>query len=100
MLPRIKSILAIEPFKVTTLWNTGEVREIDFIPLLAEYEAKPQSHFYPLLNPTEFSKVQTDGRTLYWDNLATMRNYSGEAIPAPLDFCPDVLFANSRLIMN
>lgn len=96
MLPRVKSILSVEPYKVTCLWNTGEVREIDFQTYLTE--SKPHGPVALLSNEQLFKEVKTDGRTLYWDNLLTMIDYDGSQHPAPLDFDPDMIYQNSRLV--
>lgn len=98
MLPRIRQILSVEPYKVTCLWNTGEVREIDLQPLLADSATKLNSPVNRLLDKQLFKQVKTDGRTLYWDNLLTMVDYDGSHIPAPLDFDPDVMYEQSRLV--
>ena len=60
MLPRVKTILSVEPYKVTCLWNTGEVRQIDFQPYLTE--SKLQSPIARLADKQLFSKVKTDGQ--------------------------------------
>ncbi|RRB00147.1 DUF2442 domain-containing protein [Larkinella rosea] len=96
MLPRIKQILLIEPYKVICLWNTGEVREVDL--QTAINESKPQSPVAKLVDKQLFKQVKTDGRTLYWDDLLTMIDYDGSRKPAPLDFDPDVMYERSRLI--
>jgi hypothetical protein len=98
MLPRIRQILSVKPYKVTCLWNTGEVREIDLQPFLADSAAKPNSPVNKLLDKHLFEQVKTDGRTLYWDNLLTMMDYDGSNKPALLDFDPDVMYERSRLI--
>ncbi len=96
MLPRVKTILSVKPYKITCLWTTGEVREVDFHPYLAE--SKPQSPIARLADAKLFGEVKTDGRTLYWDNLLTMIDYDGSHHPAPLDFDPDVMYQRSRLV--
>jgi Protein of unknown function (DUF2442) len=96
ILPRIKTILAVDPYKVTCLWTTGEVREIDFQPYLTN--SNPQGPIARLTDKQLFNTVKTDGRTLYWDNLLTMIDYDGTHHPAPLDFDPDVMYRNSRLV--
>ena len=96
MLPRIKRILAVEPYKITCLWNTGEVRIIDFQPYIVD--SKPKSPIAHLADKQLFREVKTDGRTLYWDNLLTMIDYDGSQHRAPLDFDPDVIYQQSRLI--
>lgn len=96
MLPRVKTILSVEPYKVTCLWTTGEVREVDFQQYLND--SQPQSPIARLTDKSLFSKVKTDGRTLYWDGLLTMIDYDGSLHPAPLDFDPDVMYQHSRLV--
>jgi hypothetical protein len=95
MLPRIKNIISVEYLKVKTLWNTGEIREINFNNLLSEYQSKPESIFYKLFDKQTFLAVKTDKRTLYWENLGKIQDYDGKLKLAPLDFCPDVLYENS-----
>jgi hypothetical protein len=95
MNPRIKEILTIEPFVIKAVWTDGVVRSIDFGAFLEEYAEKEGSLFQQILNEDTFGKAQTDGRTIYWENLAEMVDYDGQIIPAPLDFCPDVLFQHS-----
>ena len=98
MLPRIRQIVSVEPYKVICLWSTGEVREIDLQPLLIASAAKPNSPVNQLLDKQLFKQVKTDGRTLYWDNLLTMFDYDGSHQPAPLDFDPDVMYERSLLV--
>ena len=97
MLPRIESVVAVQGFSVVTRWTTGELRVIDFQPMLEPYLEKKESTLGKLSDPETFSKVKLDpvARTLYWDDLLTMRNPDGSTEPAPLDFCPDVLFERS-----
>jgi len=96
MLPRVQKILAVEPYKVVCLWNTGEVREVDFEPYFVE--TKPHSPINKLADRQVFNNVKTDGRTLYWDNLLTMIDYDGSHHPAPLDFDPDVMYQRSQIV--
>jgi hypothetical protein len=100
MLPRIDSIISVEGYSVITKWNTGEVRSIDFWPILKPFQEKPASTLGKLSNPETFLKVKLDpeAKTLFWDDLLIQRNPDGSTLPAPLDFCPDVLFSRSVLI--
>lgn len=97
MNPRIKEILSAEPFIIRSLWTDGLVRITDFGKLLAEYKENRESVFGRILQPEIFMQAKTDGRTVFWDNMTQMEDYDGKLIPAPLDFCPDVLFQNSTL---
>lgn len=97
MLPRINEILAIEFPKVKTRWNNHEVRWVNFSKILTDSDLKTVGNFSKLLNKEIFSQVKTDGRTLFWDKMASIQDYDGTIKPAPLDFCPDVLYQNSEL---
>ena len=96
MNPRVKEILSIEPFVITALWTDGVVRSVDFGSFLQEYAEKEGSIFNKILDKNTFQQAQTDGRTIYWDGIIEMIDYDGQIIPAPLDFCPDVLFQQSN----
>jgi hypothetical protein len=91
MNPRISRILEIKPFLVTVEWSNGEKNSIDFADFLSEEKTK-DSIFSKLLLKENFSRVKTDGRTLYWDAMTEMIDTDGTIIQAPVDFCPDVLY--------
>ena len=91
MNPRISRILEIKPFLVTVEWSNGEKNSIDFADFLSEERTK-DSIFSKLLLTENFFKVKTDGRTLYWDAMTEIIDTNGALIPAPIDFCPDVLY--------
>ncbi|MCF0051216.1 hypothetical protein MUK70_24865 [Dyadobacter chenwenxiniae] len=97
MNPRVKEILSIKPFTIKVLWSDDKVRTIDFGSFLSDYFQKEHSLYYKILNEQRFLEAKTDGRTIYWDNVSEMVDYDGKLIPAPLDFCPDVLFQQSVL---
>lgn len=95
MNPRVKEILSVEPYIVKALWSDGKVRTIDFDQFLSDFKQKEDSHYYKILQKDTFKKAKTDGRTIYWDNVAEMVDTDGSIIPGPLDFCPDVLFQHA-----
>jgi hypothetical protein len=81
----IKNIISVEPYKVVCLYNTGEVREIDMKKMLEDYAAS-STFFKPLLKAEYFKSVKLDSYgTLSWDN--------------EIDFCPDVLYQNSKAVI-
>ncbi|WP_234648246.1 hypothetical protein [Dyadobacter sp. CY356] len=88
----------IDNFSIKALWSDDQVRLTDFSKFLSEYFDKKDSIYYKILNENTFSKAKTDGRTVYWENVAEMLDTDGKLIPAPLDFCPDVLFDKSVLL--
>lgn len=95
-LPRIRKILAVEPYKVTCLWSTGEVREVNLEAYVKT--ARPQGPIARLSDAHLFNQVKTDGRTLCWDDLLTLIDDSGAPESAPLDFDPDAMYAMSHLV--
>ena len=80
MIHIVKNINRIEPFKLSILFNTGEVKIIDLNQKLIEWSKSENSKYKELLNPEYFMTVQLNKEleTIYWDN--------------GIDFCPDSLF--------
>jgi len=60
-LPKIARIIEVMPFKITLLWNTSEIRVLDFAPLfevwkkegavLADWETFQQVRLSRCVNP-------------------------------------------------
>ena len=99
MLPRITKILGIQPFNLQLLWNTSEVREIDFSNFFDKWSKEKNESLLRLKNYEDFKQVQVSAeRTLVWNNLSVPFTFRGEAKTAGLDLDPDVLYENSRLI--
>jgi hypothetical protein len=98
MNPRIQTILEVKPFTVKVKWTNGQTKIVDFSEFLAEERGKKHPLFSKLFDWETFSKVQTDGRTLYWKDMGEMQDEDGKIIPAAIDFCPDVLFNFSKEI--
>jgi hypothetical protein len=96
-IPHITQILKIEPFKITCLWNTGEVRVNDF-----EEEFSVSNYldvFYQLTNYKifKYASVSEEG-TLQWVNLPMKMNILGKEIEAPFDLDPVTLYDKSHSI--
>ncbi|MEI6815303.1 MAG: hypothetical protein WCL14_01735 [Bacteroidota bacterium] len=98
MLPRIKSILSVEPYSIKCLWTTGEVRIIDLEYELKGKELENSSPVSKLLNEEIFKSVKLDNEsgTVYWDRLMPYKDLDGTIKKGPLDFCPDVLYSLSK----
>ena len=85
----IKEILDKRPYKITVKFSNNDVRVIDFDELISKLPA--------LNKPEDFLKVELDDYpTLSWKGLAKMKDYNGNLIEAPLDFCPDMLWDISK----
>ena len=99
MLPRISKILSIEPFKIQLLWNTSEVREIDFTVFFDKWSKEGNESLLRLNNYENFKTAQvSDEHTLIWHNIPVSFTFKGETKTAGLDLDPDVLYKDSRLI--
>lgn len=98
-LPRITKILAVEPFSVTALWTTGEVRLIDFKPLFAQWKEQTDTRMYPLFNFEIFKQVSlSPTRTLHWPAVLIQVQLGKRTIEGSLDLDPDELYRQSTLI--
>jgi DNA-binding XRE family transcriptional regulator len=98
-LPRIIKITSITDFVVQTLWNNGELREIDFKPMLAGWKAQKEEMYEPLQNREVFEMIAVSAdHTLYWPNLSTKITFNGVTKEAHLDLDPDVLYNRSTLV--
>ena len=85
----IKSIVAIQPYTITVVFENDEKRKINFDSLLSSFPA--------LKKLDVFNSVTLDDYpTLKWDGLAKIRELDGTINPAPLDFSPDTLYSLSE----
>lgn len=92
--PRIIEILKVEPFKVTCLWNNGDIRLNVFTDKIELF--KQSKRLKSLLNFDEFSQVIVNqGNTLSWENI---RYVNTKGCLTPISFDPDTLFAESVLV--
>ena len=58
--PKLKSVSALEPYRLSTIWSTGEVLEVDLSHVMS-WEA-----FAEIRKPEVFRKVHTDGSSIEW----------------------------------
>ena len=95
--PHITQIIKIEPFKITCLWNTGEVRVNDFEEgfEILDYLVI----FYQLKNYNIFKYVSvSEEGTLHWVNLTFKTKFLDKEIESPFDLDPIVLYEKSHSI--
>ena len=98
-LPRITKILAVEPYKIMTLWNNSEVREIDFIAMFQVWKTQNDENLLKLQDFNKFNQVSVSPtRTLEWKNIVIDFSFKGQNNTQPLELDPDVLYQNSVLI--
>ena len=96
MLPRIVEILDYKDFKAITRWTTNEIRCIDFSKLVVGY---PELLRNEILTKEIFSTISynKESRTIFFPNLLSYQDEKGNVALGELDFCPDVLYANSEI---
>jgi DNA-binding XRE family transcriptional regulator len=98
-LPRIIKIISVRNFIVRSLWNNGEVRDIDFKPIMETWEQDKEEMYEPLYDPKKFKTVSVSPEhTLCWPNVTLKVTFKGVTKVAPLDLDPDVLYEQSKLI--
>ena len=80
MIHLIKAIKAVEPYKITLEFNTGETLTVDLKQKIDEWSKSEGSRFRDLTDPEGFGKVKLNSEleSIYWDN--------------GIDLCPDVLY--------
>lgn len=58
--PKLQAVKALEPYRLSTTWSTGEVLEVD----IANVMRGPA--FAEIRKPEVFGKVRTDGISIEW----------------------------------
>ena len=98
-LPKISRILNVEPFSITLLWSTSEVRSVDFLPLFTQWTAEGDTFMLPLMSWDNFKLAAiSENKTLYWPNIQTEFVYKGETRKSALELDALELYRNSVLI--
>lgn len=98
-LPKIARIIQVEPFKITMLWNTSEVRILDFAPLFKIWETNADSNMVKLRDWEIFKKVSlSENHTLCWVNIAVPFTFKGKTNTAPLELDALEIYRQSTLL--
>jgi len=98
-LQKISRIIAVEPFKITLLWNTSEIRVLDFAQLCKQWEAEGDSKMAALRDWETFKQVTlSENRTLCWPNVLISFSFKGEARTSPLELDALELYSQSTLV--
>lgn len=58
--PKLQSVNALEPYRLSTVWSTGEVLEVDLAHVMHG------AAFAEIRKPDVFSTVHTDGLSIEW----------------------------------
>ncbi len=94
-IPAILQIIKIEPFKITCLWNTGEVLVSDFDDkfnsLDKYYQSLSDFNIFKEASISEFGVLQ-------WQNVPVSLFFDGQSIIEPFDLDPLVLYEESQAI--
>ena len=97
-LVRISKIISVEPFKITALWNNGEIRINDFSKSFEIWANSENNHLLGLMNWEIFKDVSVTNeppRTMEWKNYPITFTWKGKTQTAPTDLDPDVLYHES-----
>lgn len=98
-LPKIARIIEVEPFKITQLWNTSEIRELDFAPLFGQWEAEGDTKMAALQDWETFRQVTlSENRALCWPNIPVAFTFKGTTRSNPLEFDALELYRQSMLM--
>jgi len=97
MILKVKEIIEVLPFKMKVLFNTGEVREVDFGKIFRGEIKNPKSVLNKLKDEKIFmqAKLNPEWEIVYWDDLTTCIHLDGSRTPAPLDLSPDFMYEHS-----
>lgn len=100
-LPRIAKILIVEPYKITVVWTTAEIRVIDFEPFFQQWNKNANAHLLALKDWEVFKHVAvSESKTLEWSNHTSVLNFRNKRIEVPTSLDPDVLYEQSLFIKN
>jgi hypothetical protein len=99
MFPRITKISKVEHFKVTCLWNNGDIRLNDFTKRIENFNQI--DHLKLLLDFDELLQISINqGNTLSWMNISRV-NIRNTSLPfIPLAFESDRLFVESVIVSS
>lgn len=93
----VTNILEVNAYQILCEFDKKENRVINFDEILSS----TKNSFVQKLKDIEiFRKVKLDtvSKTLYWENLAQIKDYDGTIKTCELDFDPNVLYNNSKAI--
>jgi DNA-binding XRE family transcriptional regulator len=98
-LPKITRIIKTEPFKITLLWNTSEIRVLDFASLFEQWEAEGDGKMAALRDWETFKQVTlSENRTLCWPNIPVSFTFKGVSRSTPLELDALELYRQSILV--
>jgi len=100
-LPKIARILKVTPFKITLLWNTSEIRILDFVPLFEIWEKEGDTNIIALRDWDIFKQVGlSENGTLCWENVPVSFSFKGTIRSAPLELDAQELYRQSQLVQK
>lgn len=91
----ITQIINTSAFQIFCEFDGKEIRVIDFHKILDENK---NPFIQKLKDETIFKQVKLNkiSKTIYWENLATIKDYDGQIKPCELDFDSTVLYNISK----
>jgi hypothetical protein len=98
-LPKIARIIEVKPFKITLLWNTSEIRVLDFAPQFEVWNKEGDSKMAVLEDWETFRQVSlSENSSLCWPNIPVSFTFKQETRTAPLELDALELYRQSTLV--
>ena len=94
---RIREVIHVEPFQIICRWSNGEIRINKFIEEIAIWQKSSNRELAQLAEPKKFQTAFAQSGTLAFAGILVD---TGEMGLQPLDLDPDVLFAESSLLVE
>ena len=86
----------MQPFQLTLLWNTSEIRSLDFAPLFEVWEKEDNTKMAVLKDWETFRQVTlSENRTLSWPTVPVSFTFKEQTHTAPLELDALVLYDQS-----
>jgi DNA-binding XRE family transcriptional regulator len=98
-LPKIARIIEVKPFQITLLWNTSEIRVLDFAPQFKVWNKEGDSKMAVLEDWETFRQVSlSENSSLCWPNIPVSFSFKQETRTAPLELDALELYRQSTLV--
>ncbi|MBD2754266.1 hypothetical protein [Spirosoma validum] len=94
---RIRELLDIQNFQLTCRWSNGEIRVNDLTQEVRRWQKSRNQELAQLADPAKFKTAFAQSGTIAFAGILVD---TGDMGLQPLDLDPDVLFAESSLIVK
>lgn len=96
-LMRIREVISVQPFQLVCRWSNGEIRVNDLTQEITRWKKNHHQVLAQLAEPEKFQTAFAQSGTIAFAGILVD---TGEMGLQPLDLDPDVLFAESNLLVR